>query len=102
MKVLFGHPGGSPFSHQAALAYFESDRLGAFCVPWMPTPVQLKCLRRVPGLKGWAERLERRCFPQLLGASRVEGRVGEWSRMTKRIIFRNCVSTEQLAYEAND
>jgi alpha-maltose-1-phosphate synthase len=102
MKVLFGHPTGAPFSHHAALAHYEAGRLAAFCVPWMPAPNTISRFRRVPGLRSWAARLERRTFPPLLAAPRIHGRFGEWKRMGKRILLGRRVSTEALAYEAND
>ena len=38
------------------------------------------------GLKGMEARVRRRCFLPLLNAPRVEGRLGEWSRMIRRVI----------------
>jgi starch synthase len=102
MSVLFGHPSGSPFSHNAALAHYEANHLEAFCVPWMPTPAELRSLRLVPGLKKFVDRLERRSFPPLSDAPRIEGRLGEWSRLLRRRVLNGWISTEQLAYEAND
>jgi starch synthase len=102
MRVLFGHPGGAPFSYNAALAHHEVGRLEAICVPWMPTPTQLRWLKRTPGLSKSVARLERRCFPALANARRVEGKLGEWNRMFRRLIFGQRISTEALAYEAND
>jgi glycosyltransferase involved in cell wall biosynthesis len=98
--ILFGHPTGNPNSHHAALAYYESGALEAFCVPWMPTPGQIAALRRVPGLSRSAGRLARRWFEPLRNAPRVEGRLGEWVRLARRVAAR--VDEEQLAYEAND
>jgi glycosyltransferase involved in cell wall biosynthesis len=46
--------------------------------------------------------LERRCFPPLLAAPRIEGRWGEWARLARRAIFGQLISAESLAYEAND
>ena len=65
----------------------------------MPTPGELSVLRRLPGLNGWSARLERRCFPPLLSAPRIQGRWGEWKRMIQRIVGRE---DESLWYEAND
>jgi starch synthase len=102
MSILFGHPTGSPHSHHAALAHFESGRLEGFCVPWMPTPAQLNLAKHIPGLKSWVARLERRSFPPLLRAPLIEGRLGEWIRMAKRIVLDGAISSEALAYQAND
>ena len=102
MSILFGHPTGSPHSHHAALAHFESGRLEAFCVPWLPTPRELRLAKRILGLKSWAERLERRSFSPLLSAPRIENRIGEWKRMAKRIFLKDYVAPEALSYQAND
>jgi starch synthase len=102
MRILFGHPTGNPNSHQAALAHFEAGSLEAFCIPWMPTPRELAVARRIPGLKGWSARLEGRSFSPLLDAPRVEDRLGEWRRMAKRVFLNGAISSEALAYEAND
>ena len=101
MSILFGHPTGNPNSHHAALAHFESGWLEALCVPWMPTPGQLRCLQAVPGLRGWTARLDRRCFLPLLKVPRIEGRRGEWWRMIRRTVTPKWAN-EQLSYEAND
>jgi glycosyltransferase involved in cell wall biosynthesis len=101
-KVLFGHPTGNPNAYQAGLAHFESGRLEAFCVPWMLTPPELNVLRRVPILKSWSRRLERRFFPPLLPAPRIEDRFGEWKRLAKRTLSNSPEYIEALAYEAND
>jgi starch synthase len=100
--ILLGHPSGNPNSHHAALAHFEAGRLEAFCVPWMPTPKELEIIRRIPALKEWSKRLERRLFRPLLSVPRVEGRFNEWIRMSKRIVFNGAISPEKLAYEGND
>ena len=102
MTVLFGHPTGNPNSHHAALAHFQAKRLEAFCVPWMPTPGEMALLRRVPGLGKYARRLERRCFPPLAGAPRIEARISEWFRMSRRVALGGLFSSEALSYEAND
>lgn len=99
--ILFGHPGGNPNSHQAALSHFERGRLAAFCVPWLPTPRQLAMLRRLPRMGEWVARVSRRCFPPLLDAPRIEGKRQEWARMLRRLIDRSG-DHERLAYEAND
>lgn len=101
MSILFGHPGGNPNSQYAALAHFEAGWLEAFCVPWMPTPKLLRYLREIPGLHGWVSRLDRRCFPPLLNAPRIEGRAGEWLRMLRRVAIPWSMG-EKLSYEAND
>ena len=98
--LLFGHPTGNPNSHHAALAHFEKNRLEAFCVPWMPTPRELEILKKIPGLRGMEARVRRRCFAPLLNAPRVEGRLGEWIRMARRVIGQGV--GERLSYEAND
>lgn len=102
MSILFGHPTGNPNSHQAALAHFESGRLEAFCVPWMPTRRELEVLKRIPTLENWTTRLERRSFSPLLEAPLIEGRIGEWMRMAKRFLSNEAISSEALAYDAND
>ena len=102
MTILFGHPGGNPNSHNAALAYWETGLLEIFCVPWMPTPRELKFIHSIPGLSIMSDRLSRRSFPALLFAPRIEGRFGEWSRMARRIFFGGRFANEGLSYEAND
>ncbi len=102
MGILFGHPTGNPNSHQAALAHFETDRLAAFCVPWMPRPFEMGLLRAVPGLRNQVSRLERRAFSDLYPAPRIEGRWGEWMRMAKRLLPDGKLSGDRLSYEAND
>jgi len=47
-------------------------------------------------------RLERRYFAPLAAAPRIEGRVGEWSRMVRRLAFGERFASEGLSYEAND
>ena len=83
MTVLFGHPGGNPNSHNAALAYFEAHQLEAFCVPWMPSPMTLQVLEHIAPLQ-MARRFERRHFPALAGAPKVQGRLGEIRRLITR------------------
>lgn len=102
MTILFGHPTGNPNSHNAALAHFEAGRLEAFCLPWMPTPAELALLRAIPGLAPYVSRLERRYCPALASAPRVEGRLGEWVRMLRRIAFDGRFDSEAISYEAND
>lgn len=100
--ILFGHPTGSPFSHHAALAHLEAGQLEAFCVPWMPTKSELNFLCKVPGLRGNAERLARRSFAPLVEAEMIQGKMGEWMRMARRVLFDGRYATEALSYEAND
>ena len=100
--ILFGHPSGSPFAHNAALAHYESGWLDGFCVPWMPSALELGVLGRLPGLASYVGRLGRRSFPPLARARLVEGRVGEWSRMVRRVAIGGRFATEALSYEAND
>lgn len=101
MSVLFGHPTGNPNSHHAALAHFEAGWLEAFCVPWMPSERELALLAAVPGLGANVARLRRRQFAPLRDAPKVEGRLAEWTRMTRRLIG-GAWADERLAYEAND
>lgn len=102
MTVLFGHPVGNPNSHHAALAHFESGWLEAFCVPWMPSPVEMGLVGRLPGLHAEAARLSRRCFAPLAGAPRIGGRAGEWWRMARRLLPVGQYADDRLSYEAND
>ena len=99
MSILFGHPTGNPNSHQAALAHFERDRLEAFCVPWFPSEKTLAFLRSFPSTRAMAPRLERRRFEPLVGAPKIQGRIGEIKRLLIRALGRG---DEGLSYEAND
>ena len=99
MTVLAGHPSGNPNSHHAALAHYEMGRLEAFCVPWMPSCTTLSLLQKSPILRRSAARLERRHFPPLALAPKVQGRIGEWSRLVRRAAG---LGDEGLSYEAND
>ena len=99
MTILLGHPSGSPFSHNAALAHFEAHRLEAFCVPWMPSLLTLQFLECVPSQRPMAQRLGRRRFPALDAATKIQGRLGEMRRLIKRAVGRGNGS---LANEAND
>lgn len=101
MTVLFGHPSGNPNSHHAALAHFEAGWLEAFCVAWMPSELELRLLEYIPGMKSQARRLRRRRFAALGGANRIQGRLGEWSRMARRLAG-GAWADERLSYEAND
>jgi glycosyltransferase involved in cell wall biosynthesis len=92
--ILCGHPTGNPNSHHAALAYYESGRLEAFCVPWMPSAAELAALRALArcgarrNLVEQVERLGRRRFPALAPAPKVQDRVGEWQRLLRRMSKR--------------
>jgi starch synthase len=99
VTVLFGHPSGSPFSHNAALAHFEAHRLEAFCVAWMPSLLTLQLLEHVRPLRPMARRFRRRRFPALASAPKIQGRLGEMQRLVIRALGRG---DEALAYEAND
>lgn len=84
MSILFGHPTGNPNSHQAAVAYLEAGLLECFCVPWMPSTKTIQVLKGIKPLESLARRLERRQFPPLSRAPKVQGRVGEVSRLLIR------------------
>ena len=99
MTILLGHPSGGPFSHNAALAHFESHRLEAFCVAWMPSLMTLQLLEFVPFLRPMAQRFGRRRFPALAAAPKIQGRLGEMRRLFTRAVGRG---DETLAYQAND
>jgi glycosyltransferase involved in cell wall biosynthesis len=99
LMILFGHPGGNPNSHHAALAHFEAGRLDAFCVPWMPSATTLKVLSAMPGWQGLAQRLARRRFEPLDHAPKIQGRLSEMRRLFVR---SRGLGDEGLAYEAND
>ena len=85
MSILIGHPTGNPNAHQAALAHFETGRLAAFCVAWMPEPLTLRMLERLPGLRPFVERVARRRFAALSEAPLVQGRLREWWRLAGRL-----------------
>jgi alpha-maltose-1-phosphate synthase len=99
MSILFGHPGGGPFSYHAALAHFEARRLEAFCVPWAPSPTTVQLLERAGAVFPVARRFGRRQFPLLADAPKVQGRLGEMRRLIIRAL--GC-GDEGLSYEAND
>ena len=99
MTILFGHPAGNPNSHHAALAHFETGRLEAFCVPWMPSLLTLRLLEHIDSLRPVAGRLSRRNFSSLAGAVTVQGRAGEFRRLLIRAFGGG---DERLSYEAND
>ena len=99
MSILFGHPSGAPFAHNAALAHYEAGRLEAFCVPWMPSQSALRMLRAISPIRPMAERLARRRFEPLVHAPRVQGRAQEFIRLAARAMG---ASSERIAYQAND
>jgi glycosyltransferase involved in cell wall biosynthesis len=84
MSILFGHPGGNPNSHNAALAHFEAGRLECFCVPWMPSTATIRTLSLIRPLRPFAQRLARRQFGPLSHVPKVQGRVGEVCRLLVR------------------
>ncbi|MBV9971194.1 MAG: glycosyltransferase family 4 protein [Xanthobacteraceae bacterium] len=97
--ILFGHPTGNPNAFHAALAHFETERLAAICIPWMPSRASLAGLRAIAPLRAMAQRLGRRHFAPLHRAHKVQGRVGEFHRLVTRAIGRG---DESLSYRAND
>ncbi len=99
MTVLFGHPGGNPNSHQAALAHLESGQLEAFCVPWMPTAATLRAIQHFDLTRSAGQRLARRTFGPLSLAPKIQGRPGEWARLLVRALGKG---DEGLSYRAND
>jgi glycosyltransferase involved in cell wall biosynthesis len=99
MNILFGHPSGSPFSHNAALAHFEAGRLERFCVPWMPSATTLSIFNKIKPLRSMTQRLSRRHFQALAGVPKVQGRVGELRRLLIRAMGRG---DDRLSNEAND
>lgn len=99
MSVLFGHPGGNPNSHHAALAHFEAGRLEAFCVPWMPSRRTIASFEFIPLLRNMSRRFSRRAFAPLETAPKIQGRVGELQRLITRGLG---FGDEGLSYEAND
>jgi starch synthase len=84
MSILFGHPTGSPFSHNAALAHLEAGVLECFCVPWMPSTATIRALSLVQPLRPLAQRLSRRHFAPLSQVPMVQGRLGEARRLLRR------------------
>ncbi len=100
MSVLFGHPTGSPFAYNAALAHVEADRLEAFCISWMPSRGTLCLLEPIGPLRSMAQRLGRRHFSPLAEVPKVQGRVGESRRLLMRALGWG--DDDRLAGEAND
>jgi glycosyltransferase involved in cell wall biosynthesis len=84
MSILFGHPTGSPFAHNAALAHLEAGVLECFCVPWMPSTATIRALSLVQPLRPLAQRFARRQFAPLSQVPKVQGRVGEACRLLMR------------------
>jgi glycosyltransferase involved in cell wall biosynthesis len=84
MSIVIGHPTGNPNSFNAALAYWESGDLEAFCLPWLPRKNILSQIRRVPQLRPMIDRLHRRVFEPLAGAPLKQGRFAEWQRLVLR------------------
>jgi starch synthase len=84
MGVLFGHPGGNPNSHNAALAYLEAGVLEALCIPWMPSLRVVSALRALRPFRPIAERLSRRQFTPLHKVKKIQGRPGEIWRLLYR------------------
>jgi alpha-maltose-1-phosphate synthase len=70
-------------------------------VPWMPSKLALRVLGSVPGLMQAAARLGRRRFEPLSRAPKLQGRIGEWGRMAKRMLG-GAWADERLSYQAND
>lgn len=99
MSVLFGHPTGSPFSHNAALAHFATGLLECFCVPWMPSAKALRLLDQIKPLQPMTQRLRRRHFPALAKAPKIQGRSGEFRRL---LIRASGWGDDRLSNEAND
>jgi glycosyltransferase involved in cell wall biosynthesis len=99
MSVLFGHPTGNPNSYHSALAHFESGRLEAFCVPWLPSSLILRLLEQIGPLRPMARRLGRRRFSRLAKAPTIQGQIGELRRL---FIRATGGGDESLSYEAND
>jgi glycosyltransferase involved in cell wall biosynthesis len=104
MTILIGHPTGNPNAHHAALAHFETGRLAAFCVAWMPGALTLQALERLPGLRPWTQRLARRRFAPLADAPLVQGRWREIRRLHGRYVRGDdeCVDQERVDQERND
>jgi len=99
MSILFGHPTGSPNSHNAALAHFDAGRLEYFCVPWMPSVTTLRVLDRIKPLRAMTQRLSRRHFPPLAKAPKIQDRAGEFRRL---LIRATGCGDDRLSNEAND
>ncbi len=86
MSILFGHPIGNPNSHHAALAYAEAGVLESFCVAWMPAAGTIEMMKSFRPLRRSAQRLERRRFGPLSDIQKVQGRGGEFYRLSMRAL----------------
>jgi hypothetical protein len=84
MSILFGHPTGNPFSHNAALAHLEAGLLECLCVPWMPSTATIRVLSLIQPLRPLTQRFARRQFAPLSRVPKVQGRVGEVCRLLMR------------------
>src|SRR4051794_5285180 len=84
MTILFGHPAGTPFAYNAALAHFENGTLESFCVPWMPSASTIRIVERVGSFVPSIGRLNRRYFAPLADAPKTQGRMGEMRRLLLR------------------
>jgi len=99
MSILFGHPAGSPFAHNAALAHFEARRLERLCVPWMPSARTSRILDRIRPFRSMTQRVNRRYFEPLAAAPKIQGRAGEFRRLLIRALGWG---DDRLSGEAND
>jgi starch synthase len=86
MSILFGHPIGNPNSHHAALAYAEAGVLESFCVAWMPSAGTIEMMKSFGPFRRSAQRLERRRFGPLSDVQKVQGRGGEFYRLSMRAL----------------
>ncbi len=84
MTVLFGHPTGTPFAYNCALAHFAAGWLESFCVPWMPSARTQRVIEYIQPVVPAIQRLSRRYFPPLANAPKTQGRVGEMRRLIIR------------------
>ena len=84
MSILFGHPSGNPNSYNVAMGYLEVGLLECFCVAWMPSTKTIDVLKGFRPLRPFGQRLERRLFPPLSQAPKVQNRVGEICRLVVR------------------
>jgi glycosyltransferase involved in cell wall biosynthesis len=84
MSILFGHPIGTPFSYNAALAHLEAGLLECFCVPWLPSTATIRVLNHIQPLRPLTQRFARRQFAPLSHVPKVQGRVGEVWRLLMR------------------
>ncbi len=68
----------------------------------MPAPGEIQLLKRIPGLRQLAARLERRVFPPLAKATVIQDTLPEWGRIFRRLLVGGPVIDEAMAYTAND